>query len=100
RYPDESVRFGSDAVGGIRVSHMSDLPGGKPFEVRLTSSRGKRSLVRVKPLPDAAPMSPVEKLRAEYKTANPERREAILAEVAALQADAATPADTTTAAGA
>ena len=52
-YRDESIRFGPEAVGGIRVSHMSDLPGNKPFEVRLTSSRGKRATVRVEPLTDA-----------------------------------------------
>lgn len=49
-YRDDSVRFGSDAVGGIRVSHMSDLPGGKPLTVRLTASRGKRAAVKVEPL--------------------------------------------------
>ena len=54
-YRDESIRFGPEAVGGIRVSHMSDLPGGKAFEVRLTSSRGKRATVHVEPLSDDAP---------------------------------------------
>ena len=56
-YRDESVRFGSDAVGGIRVSHMSDLPtGDKPFTVALTSTRGRRAKHTVKPLP-ATPRS-------------------------------------------
>lgn len=60
-YRDASVRFGSDLAPGIRVSHMSHLPDGKPFEVRLTSSRGKRAPVRVLPLPDApAPQQPPE----------------------------------------
>lgn len=54
-YRDPSVRFGSDQVGGIRVSHMSDLPGGKPFEVMLTSTRGRRTKVRVEPLRETAP---------------------------------------------
>lgn len=54
-YRDESIRFGPEAVGGIRISHMSDLPGGKRFEVKLTSSRGKRALVKVEPLTDAPP---------------------------------------------
>lgn len=54
-YRDESIRFGPEAVGGIRISHMSDLPGNKPFEVKLTSSRGKRALVKVQPLTEAAP---------------------------------------------
>jgi len=57
-YRDDSVRFGSDTVGGIRISHMSDLPGDKPFEVMLTSTRGRRTKVRVLPLKDAAPSTP------------------------------------------
>lgn len=51
-YRDESVRFGSDAVGGIRVSHMSDLPGGKPFSVKVTESRARRKNITVDPLKD------------------------------------------------
>jgi hypothetical protein len=51
-YRDESIRFGSDEVGGIRVSHMSDLPSGnKPFTVKLTSTRGRRASHTVDPLP-------------------------------------------------
>lgn len=50
---DADVRFGSDAVGGIRVSHMSDLPGNKKFSVRLPTSRGKGRPYTVEPLPDA-----------------------------------------------
>ena len=97
-YRDESIRFGSDAVGGIRVSHMSDLPGGKPFEVKLTTSRGKRGKVRVEPLPDA-PAAPTEadvtasSDQAELKElwrAHPNLRPAIEARVAALKADEVT----------
>jgi hypothetical protein len=55
-YRDEKVRFGPDAVGGIRVSHMSNLPGGKRFETKITSARGKKASVSVEPLPDAAPV--------------------------------------------
>jgi hypothetical protein len=54
-YRDETVRFGADAVGGIRVSHMSDLPGGKRFSTKVTEKRGKRVAVSVEPLPDVAP---------------------------------------------
>jgi hypothetical protein len=56
-YRDDAVRFGADAVGGIRISHMSHLPGNKPMTVKLTESRGKRKPHRVDPLPDdpAAP---------------------------------------------
>lgn len=54
-YRDESVRFGPDAVGGIRISHMSDLPGNKPFTDKFTSMRGRRSSLTVQPLPDDQP---------------------------------------------
>lgn len=49
-YRDESIRFGPDVLGGIRVSHMSDLPDGKPFSVKVATSRGKRGMIRVDPL--------------------------------------------------
>lgn len=89
-YRDESVRFGSDAVGGIRVSHMSDLPDNKPFEVRLTSSRGKRTSVRVDPLPNEPTNEErIASLRAEWTAAAPERRKVIEAEVAKLSGGAA-----------
>ena len=52
-YRDESVRFGADAVGGIRLSHMSNLPNNKAFTVKLTSTRGRRAAHTVQPLPDA-----------------------------------------------
>lgn len=52
-FRDASVSFGRDAVGGIRVSHMSDLPDNKPLKVKLTTKRGKRELFTVQPLPDA-----------------------------------------------
>lgn len=54
-YRDETVRFGPDAVGGIRVSHMSDLPGGKRFSTKVTEKRGKRATITVEPLTEAAP---------------------------------------------
>jgi hypothetical protein len=54
-YRDETVKFGSDAVGGIRVSHMSHLPNGKPMTVKLTSTRGRRASHTVEPLPDTPP---------------------------------------------
>jgi hypothetical protein len=52
---DASVRFGSDTPGGIRISHMSNLPNGKRMSVALTASRGRRSMTTVDPLPDAPP---------------------------------------------
>lgn len=99
-YRDDSVRFGRDAVGGIRVSHMSDLPGGKPFEVKLTESRGKRASVKVQPLKDepAPTQTPPEPsaeqvanctdltvLKRMHDVSGPERREQILARVEELR---------------
>jgi hypothetical protein len=55
-YRDETIRFGPDAVGGIRVSHMSNLPGGKRFETKVTATRGRRVSIGADPLPDVAPV--------------------------------------------
>lgn len=52
-YLDPSVRFGSEAVGGVRISHVSGIDG--PREMPLTATRGKRKLYRVDPLRDEAP---------------------------------------------
>jgi len=75
-------------VGGIRVSAMSHIE--KRLVVALTVTRGKRAPYVVEPLADtkAAPASPVDTLRAEWHTADPERKKAIEAEVAALTASA------------
>ena len=92
-YRDPEVTFGKDKVGGVRISHMSDLPDGKPLRIALTVTRGKRSPYVVQPLPQDAPTAPpvaeetvarLAELRAEWKSANPERRKVIEAEVAAL----------------
>lgn len=82
-FRDDTVSFGRDRVGGIRIGAMSDLPtGDKPFTVPLTVSRAKRANSTVKPLPD---LSPIDVLKAEWRTATPERRSVIEAEVARLQ---------------
>ena len=93
-YRDPEIKFGGDKVGGIRISHMSDLPGGKPMVMALTVTRGKRARYVVDPLPDNAPTAPVQdeqtvarlaELRAEWKDATPERQAEISAEVQSLQ---------------
>lgn len=86
-YCDPSVKFGGEAVGGTRISHLSHIA--KPLTIPLLVTRGKSAPFRVQPLPDVPPpaeMTPVEKLRAEWKTAAPDRKKAIEAEVAALTA--------------
>ena len=49
-YRDPSVRFGSETVGGIRVSHLSGIPG--RLDLPMTLTKGKRTLHRVEPLVD------------------------------------------------
>lgn len=51
-YREASVTFGKEKTGGIRISHMSDLPGGKQFEHDSTVSRGRKQKVVIKPLTD------------------------------------------------
>lgn len=90
-YNDPSIRFGKDLTGGIRISHMSNLPDGKPLEKSLQESRGKRKKHVINPLPDVAPPNPnaakEAALLAEYPTADPERQAAIKAEVESLRAE-------------
>lgn len=50
-FRDPKVSFGSDAVGGIRISHMTGID--KPLVEELTVKRGKRSRFTVQPLIDA-----------------------------------------------
>lgn len=87
-YCDPKVTFGKDTVGGTRISHLSHID--KPLSIPLPVSRGKSALFRVEVLPD---LSPVEALRLEWKTASPERRKVIEAEVAALEHPATQPVD-------
>lgn len=79
-YCDDRVKFGGEAVGGTRISHISGI-GSKPKSVPLLVSRGKSTIYMVQPLGD---LSPVDKLRAEWHGATPERRAEIEAEVAEL----------------
>lgn len=50
-YRDPDVKFGGDPVGGIKISHLSDIP--KRLQIALTEKRGKRTPHTVDPLPDA-----------------------------------------------
>ena len=99
-YRDPEVKFGSDKVGGIKISHASHIE--KRQTVALTTTRGKRAPHSVDPLPDIAPApSPtlsaddiaastdVAWLREQWKTAGPQQRERIQARVAELTTDGA-----------
>ena len=50
-FHDPNVRFGKEAVGGIRIAALSHLNG--PLSLKLTATRGKRVTYTVQPLPDA-----------------------------------------------
>jgi hypothetical protein len=52
-FRDPAVTYGGIQVGGIRVSHLSELDG--PLSIALTVTRQKRAPYKVAPLPAAAP---------------------------------------------
>lgn len=52
-YRDNTVRFGKEVLGGIRISHMSHIE--KPMNFKVTTARGRRETYTVQPLPDVAP---------------------------------------------
>lgn len=60
-YNDPSVKWGGMAVGGIRISHMSDIP--EKREMALTATKGQRKIHVVYPLTKA----PSKKTVADYK---------------------------------
>jgi hypothetical protein len=68
-YRNPEITFGRDKVGGIEISHLSDLE--KPLTVALTATRGKRKSFTVKPLAEAAPnpTTPARDWVAEAKAA-------------------------------
>jgi hypothetical protein len=48
-YGDQTIKFGKDAVGGIRIRALSHIT--EPLTVALTVTRGKRAPFTVQPLP-------------------------------------------------
>jgi len=53
-YNDPDVKWAGESVGGIRISHLSDIPSDK-IEVSLTATRGKKKLYTVLRLVDDTP---------------------------------------------
>lgn len=99
-FRDPDVKFGGEAVGGIKVSHLSHIDG--PVSLAVTVTRGKRAPYTVEPLPDSAPTATVEptaddvagcddidRLRDMYRASatNPERQAQITERVAELSTD-------------
>ena len=61
-FQDPTVRFGKDAVGGIRIAALSHLDA--PLNLKLTATRGKRVAYAVQPLKEAPkPVAPAEPAR-------------------------------------
>lgn len=80
---DPDVKFGGIATGGTRISRLSHIP--KPKSVPLLIARGKSAMFTVNPLPDPPAQDPrIVALKAEWRTADADRRVEIKAEVAAL----------------
>lgn len=64
-YRDPKVKFGGIEVGGIRISHMSDMQ--QAVTLSLTASKAKRAPYRVEPLSTAS-QSDVVKYQEEGRT--------------------------------
>lgn len=56
-YRDEKVKFGGVDVGGIRISHMSDIA--EPVTMALTATKASRKPFTVQPLVAAQPAKKV-----------------------------------------
>jgi hypothetical protein len=82
-FADEKVKFGNETPGGTRISRLSGIDG--PQSVPVLVTQGRAGTYKVDPLPEVAAPSPADRLRAEWKSADPERRAAIEAEVKALE---------------
>jgi hypothetical protein len=64
-YRDPAVKFGGMAVGGIKISHLSNID--KRTTLALTETRGKRAPHVVEPLPDAPAPQPAVDWQAEIE---------------------------------
>lgn len=66
-YRDPAVKFGGQEVGGIRISHMSDIK--SAVTVSLTASKGNKKPYVVKPLAVASTPSPTPAAAADPEKA-------------------------------
>lgn len=67
-YGDPTIKFGGQAIGGIRIAALSDIE--KPLEVLLTVTRGKRAPFTVQPLAPEFDESAVVDVLAEITNAD------------------------------
>jgi hypothetical protein len=88
-YCDPAVKFGGDVVSGTRISKLSGID--RVMKVSLLISRGKSATYTVDPLPELTDADRIAALRAEWKSAEPDRRKVIEAVVAALSGGQAAP---------
>lgn len=85
-YGDPDVYFGKERTGGTRIKRLSHISGRKT--TRINPRGGRNSTWTVDPLPAPTTAERVASLRAEWSSADPERRKAIEAEVAELDGGA------------
>ena len=87
-YRDPGVKYGSEEVGGIKISHLSGID--KPVKIALTVTRGKRQPHTVEPLTEALQDSVIEaaetvdELRALWGVASVSQQARITARVDGL----------------
>lgn len=70
-YRDPLIKFGGEPVGGIRISHASDID--EPVQIALTETRGKRKPFTVEPLKADKPKQ-LENLPADWPNWSNEER--------------------------
>lgn len=90
-YNDPSIRFGKEATGGIRISHMTGIDTAQT--ISLTVTRGKRAPFTVQPLPDAPAAPSAEQVAnatreqvTQWWTAHPHLRPQLTARAEELKA--------------
>ncbi len=100
-FGDPTALWAGKATGGVRISHMSDIP--EAFTMPLAISKGKRVPFTVQPLLDA-PSAPaitvaqvqacmdMDELRGMWNQASPEVQQVILTRKETLEAMTADPA--------
>ena len=91
-FGDPNITFGKEKVGGIRISHLSNLD--RALTVPLTVTRGKRTPFTIQPLIDhvaesltdtqIAECSDIDQLRAMWNVASTVQQQQIKARVADL----------------